>query len=82
MASRLYTRLIRQGADRSAVVVALGGGVIGDLAAFVAATYLRGIRFVQVPTTLLAQIDSSSAESRHHHELQEFNRAFHQPSLS
>jgi 3-dehydroquinate synthase len=83
MASRLYTRLIRQGADRSAVVVALGGGVIGDLAGFVAATYLRGIRFVQVPTTLLAQIDSSiGGKVGINHELgKNLIGAFHQPSL-
>ncbi|MBI4860300.1 MAG: 3-dehydroquinate synthase, partial [Candidatus Riflebacteria bacterium] len=58
-ATRLYADLIRDGLDRSGVVVALGGGVIGDLAGFVAATYLRGVRFVQIPTTLLAQVDAS-----------------------
>ena len=45
--------------SRTDVVVALGGGVVGDLAGFAAATYLRGIRFIQVPTTLLAMVDSS-----------------------
>ena len=58
-AARLYDALIGHRAERSAVVLALGGGVIGDLAGFVAATYLRGVRLVQVPTTLLAQVDSA-----------------------
>ncbi|HEX2950890.1 MAG TPA: bifunctional shikimate kinase/3-dehydroquinate synthase, partial [Armatimonadota bacterium] len=58
-ASRLYGDLIQRKVDRKAMIVALGGGVIGDLAGFVAATYERGIRFLQIPTTLLAQVDSS-----------------------
>jgi 3-dehydroquinate synthase len=59
VAGELLEAFARVGLDRLDLVVALGGGVIGDLAGFAAATYLRGIDFVQVPTTLLAQVDSS-----------------------
>ncbi len=55
----LYDELIRAGADRSSLVIAAGGGVVGDLAGFVAATLLRGVAFVQIPSTLLAMVDSS-----------------------
>jgi 3-dehydroquinate synthase len=58
-AAELYAWLADQRAERRDTVVALGGGVIGDLAGFVAATYLRGMAFVQVPTTVLSQVDSS-----------------------
>ena len=54
-----YNRLAGHRLERKSFVVALGGGVVGDLAGFVSATYLRGVPFVQVPTTLLAQVDSS-----------------------
>lgn len=56
---RIYDALVRLGADRSTVLIALGGGVIGDVAGFAAATFLRGIRVVHLPTTLLAQVDSA-----------------------
>ncbi len=58
-ATTLFDALIRMAADRQTLVVAVGGGVIGDLAGFVAATYARGVPFLQVPTSLLAQVDSS-----------------------
>ncbi len=59
MAAGLWEGLLELGADRKTVVVAVGGGVVGDLAGFIAATYARGVRFFQVPTSLLAQVDSS-----------------------
>jgi 3-dehydroquinate synthase len=58
-AVKLYDELIKHKSDRYSVILALGGGVIGDLTGFVAATYMRGIPFVQVPTSLLAQVDAS-----------------------
>lgn len=58
-AGRIVEWLAAQGLDRTDVLIAVGGGVVGDLAGFCAAAYLRGIAFVQVPTTLLAQVDSS-----------------------
>jgi 3-dehydroquinate synthase len=58
-ANRLFEKLPSHGLDRQSFVIALGGGVVGDLAGFVAASYLRGLALIQVPTSLLAQVDSS-----------------------
>ena len=79
----LYGFLIERRVERSDVIVALGGGVVGDLAGFAAATYERGIRFAQIPTTLLAQIDSSvGGKTAVNHRLgKNLIGAFHQPSV-
>lgn len=82
-ADAIYEFLIEQRVERGDLMVALGGGVVGDLAGFVAGTYLRGIRLVQVPTTLLAQIDSSvGGKTGVNHKLgKNLIGVFHQPSL-
>lgn len=80
--ARLYGALRQAGIDRQGLVVTVGGGVVGDVGGFVAATYLRGIRFVQVPTTLLAQVDASVG-GKTGVDLPEGKNlvgAFHQPS--
>ncbi|MCI0708229.1 MAG: 3-dehydroquinate synthase [Ignavibacteriae bacterium] len=58
-ADKIFTAMLEKGIGRNSAVVALGGGVVGDLAGFVAAVYQRGVQFIQVPTTLLAQVDSA-----------------------
>ncbi|HTR98890.1 MAG TPA: 3-dehydroquinate synthase [Bacteroidota bacterium] len=79
---RLYTKLFRGGVRRDSLVIALGGGVIGDLAGYLAATALRGVRLVQIPTTLLAQVDSSvgGKVGIDHSAGKNLIGAFHQPS--
>jgi len=79
----ILDELVLAGADRKSVIVALGGGVIGDIAGFAAAVYMRGIRFVQVPTTLLAQVDSSVGGKTgvNHPRGKNLIGAFHQPSV-
>ena len=77
----VFDRLLQARLGRDAVIVALGGGVIGDLAGFAAATYQRGIDFIQIPTTLLAQVDSSvGGKTAINHPLgKNMIGAFHQP---
>lgn len=79
----LYRTLIENKIDRTGFLIALGGGVTGDLTGFAAATYLRGIDFIQIPTTLLAQVDSSVG-GKTGVDFQQYKNmvgAFHQPRL-
>jgi 3-dehydroquinate synthase len=79
---RIYDALIRAGADRATTIIAVGGGVVGDIAGFAAATYLRGVPVVQVPTTLLAQVDSAigGKVGVNHAAGKNLIGAYHQPS--
>jgi len=75
--------LVETGANRDTTVVALGGGVVGDIAGFAAACYMRGVDFIQVPTTLLAQVDSSVGGKTgvNHEKGNNLVGAFHQPQV-
>ena len=79
----IYDALLKHRCERTTPLIALGGGVIGDMAGFVAATYLRGVPFIQIPTTLLAQVDSSvGGKTGINHPLgKNMIGAFYQPQL-
>ena len=81
-AAGIFDQLLASGCDRGTTLIALGGGVVGDVAGFAAACYLRGVRFIQAPTTLLAQVDSSvGGKTGVNHPLgKNMIGAFHQPA--
>ncbi|MBK9161302.1 MAG: 3-dehydroquinate synthase [Nitrosomonadales bacterium] len=80
---KIYDKLLTSRCERSTPIIALGGGVVGDMAGYAAATYLRGVPFIQIPTTLLAQVDSSvGGKTGINHPLgKNMIGAFHQPQL-
>ncbi|TDX45411.1 3-dehydroquinate synthase [Orenia marismortui] len=82
-AKNLYDQAVNANLDRSSTIIALGGGVVGDIAGFIAATYMRGVNFVQIPTTVLAQVDSSvgGKVAVNHPQGKNLIGAFYQPKL-
>lgn len=80
---KILDQLATSGANRDTTVIALGGGVVGDIAGFAAACYMRGVAFIQVPTTLLAQVDSSVGGKTgvNHEKGKNLIGAFHQPAI-